>query len=35
MPTALHVIPGQFVPFYFIFSPKLKILKNDKMPKMY
>ena len=32
MPTALQVILGQFLTFYSIFGPKLKFLKNEKMP---
>ena len=35
MPTALHVILGQFLPFYSIFASKLKFSKNEKMSKTY
>ena len=35
MPTALQVIPGQFLPFCSIFGPKLKFSKNEKMPETY
>ena len=36
MPTALQIILGQFLPFYFHFWPKIKIFKKwKKMPKTY